>query len=67
MAHIQIITGGGATFEDLLRFVEECIEKNIPNNTPVRISQHTGETLFDVVDMQADEESLRGLSGQPPS
>ena len=58
MAHIQIITGGGTTFEDLLRFVEECKEKNILNNTPVKISQHTSETLFDVVDMQADEESI---------
>lgn len=58
MAHIQKIIGGGATFEDLLRFVEECKEKNIPNNTPVKISQHTNETLFDVVDMQADEESI---------
>lgn len=58
MAHIQIITDGGATFEDLLRFVEECKEKNIPNNTPVKISQHTTETLQDVVDMQADEESI---------
>ena len=58
MAHIQIITGGGATFEDLVRFVEECKEKNIPNNTPVKISQHTTETLQDVVDMQADEDSI---------
>lgn len=58
MAHIQIIIGGGATFEDLLLFVEECKEKNIPNNTPVKISQHTTETLNDVVDMQADEESI---------
>lgn len=58
MAHIQIITGGGATFEDLLQFVEECKEKNIPNNTPVKISQHRSETLNDVVDMQADEESI---------
>lgn len=52
------MTGGGATFEDLLRFVEECKEKNIPHNTPVKISQHTTETLQDVVDMQADEESI---------
>lgn len=58
MAHIQIITGGGATFEYLLQFVEECKEKNIPNNTPVKIFQHTTETLNDVIDMQADEESI---------
>lgn len=58
MAHIQKIIGSGATFEDLLQFVEECKEKNIPNNTPVKISQHTTETLNDVVDMQADEESI---------
>lgn len=58
MAHIQKIIGGGATFEDLIQFIEECKEKNIPNNTPVKISQHTSETLFDVVDMQADEDSI---------
>lgn len=58
MSHIQIITREGATLEDLVRFVEECKEKNIPNNTPVKISQHTFETSFNVVDMQADEESI---------
>lgn len=59
MAHIRAITLEGATFEDLLRFVEECKEKNIPNETPIKISQHERrETLYDVVDMQADEESI---------
>lgn len=59
MAHIQKIVGSGSTFEDLLQFVEECKEKNIPNNTPVKISQHKNrETLYDVVDMQADEDSI---------
>lgn len=52
MAHIQKIVGGGATFEDLLQFVEECKEKKIPRNTPVKISQ------YDVVGMQADDESI---------
>lgn len=58
MAYIQKITRYGATFEDLIQFVEECKEKNIPNDTPIKISQHTSETLNDVVDMQADEESI---------
>ena len=58
MAHIQIITGKGATFEDLLRFVDECKKSNLPLYTPIKISQHTTETLNDVVDMQADEESI---------
>lgn len=52
MAHIQKIVGGGATFEDLLQFVEECKEKKIPRNTPVKISQ------YDVVGMQADDKSI---------
>lgn len=58
MAHIQKIIGGGATFEDLVQFVEECKEKKIPRNTPVKISQHVDKTLSDVVDMQADDESI---------
>ena len=58
MAYIQKITRYGATFEDLIKFVEECKEKNIPNDTPIKISQHTSETLNDVADMQADEESI---------
>lgn len=59
MAHIQKIIGGGATFEELISFVEECKEKKLPLNTPVKISQHKDrETLYDVVDMQADEESI---------
>ena len=58
MAHIQKIAGAGATFEELIEFVEECKEKKIPLNTPVKISQHTTETLNDIVDMQADEESI---------
>lgn len=59
MSKIQKITAGGAIFKQLIQFVEECKEKKIPLNTPVKISQHKDrETLYDVVDMQANEESI---------
>lgn len=59
MVYIEKIVGCGATFEDLLQFVEECKEKKLPLSTPVKISQHKNrETLYDVVDMQADEDSI---------
>ena len=59
MAHIKKITISGTTFKELIEFVEECKSKEIPLNTPVKISQHKNrETLYDVADMQADEESI---------
>lgn len=58
MAHIQKIIGGGATFEELISFVEECKEKKLPLNTPVKISQHEDTIYSNAVDMQADEESI---------
>lgn len=59
MAHIQIVTGGGATFKDLIDFVEKCKEKKIPNNVPVKISQHEDNiTDCDIIDMQGDEDSI---------
>lgn len=59
MADIRKITAAGATFEDLIQFVDESKEKKIPLNTPIKISQHRmRETLYDVVDMMADEESI---------
>lgn len=58
MAHIQKITGGGATFQDLIQFVEECKEKKIPLNTPIKIAQHMDTIYSDVADIQGDEESI---------
>lgn len=58
MAHIKKIVISGATFKELMEFVEECKSKEIPLDTPLKISQHTMDTLNDVVDMQADEESI---------
>lgn len=58
MANIQIVTAEGATFEELISFVEECKEKKLPLNTPVKISQHEDTVHSNAVDMQADEESI---------
>ena len=58
MKVIQKVCNSGITFKDLSDFINECKEKNLPEETPVKISQHTTETLNDVVDIQADEESI---------
>lgn len=58
MNTIRVIQSDGCTFEELIRFIDKCKENNLPLDTPVKISQHTIETLNDVVDMQADEESI---------
>lgn len=58
MAHIQKIVGGGATFQDLIQFVDECKEKKLPLNTPVKIDQHSDTFCSDVLDIQGDEENI---------
>lgn len=59
MAHVRIWMMTGATLKELIEFVEECKSKEIPLDTPVQISQHKNrETVYDVVDMQANEESI---------
>lgn len=58
MKTVRIIQSDGCTFEELIKFVDSCKENNLPLDTPVKISQYINETLQDVVDMQADEDSI---------